>query len=43
MLFYVPVLLIYGYVETDDDNDDEKDRNPVLRFKDNGYFTYHTT
>jgi len=29
--------------QTDDDNDDEIDSNPVLHFKDNGSFTsYHT-
>ena len=32
--------LIYGYVETDDD---EIDRNPDLHFKDKGSFTLHTT
>ena len=42
---YVPVQLIYGYVETgdDDDNDNEIDRNPILFFKDKGSFTYHIT
>ena len=35
--------LVYGYVETDDDNDDEIDRNRVPRFKDKGTFTCHTT
>jgi len=29
-----PHQLIYGYVETDDDNDDEIDRNPDRHFKD---------
>ena len=31
--------LIYGYIGTDDDNDDEIDRSPDLHFKDKGYFT----
>ena len=35
--------LIYRYVETDDDNDDELDRKPDLNFKDKDYFTSHTT
>jgi len=34
--------LIYGYVETADDNDDEIDRHPGLHFKDKGSFTSHT-
>ena len=34
---------MYGYVETDDDNDDEIDRNPNLHFKYKGSFTSHTT
>ena len=42
MLFYGPVQLVYGYVETNDD-DDEIDKNPVLHFKDNGTFKSHTT
>ena len=41
--FNVHWQLIYGYVETDDDNDDETDRHPVLHVKDKGYFTPHTT
>ena len=40
--FYVPLQLIYGYVETDDENDDETDRNAVLNVKDKVYFTSHT-
>ena len=32
---------IYGYVETDDD--DELDRNPDLHFKDKGSFTFNNT
>jgi len=32
--------LIYGYIETDDD---EIDRNPDFHFKDKGSFTSHTT
>ena len=32
---------IYGYIETDDDNDDEIDESPVLHFKDKGSFTSH--
>ena len=39
--FYVPVQLIYGYV--DNDNDDRIDRNPDLHFKDKGSLTSHTT
>ena len=35
-------LNIYGYVETDDDNRDDIDRNRDLHFKDKGYFTSHT-
>jgi len=35
--------LVYGYVETDGDNDDEINRNPDLHFKDKGSFTSHTT
>jgi len=35
--------LIYGYVEKDDENDGEIDRNPDLHFKDKGSFTSHTT
>jgi len=31
------------YVEMDDDNDDETDRNPGLHFKDKGSFTPHIT
>ena len=34
---------IYGYVETDEYNDDEKNRNPDIHFKDRGSFTSHTT
>ena len=35
--------LIYGYAETDDDNDEEIDRNLDLHFKDKGafYIPYH--
>jgi len=35
--------LIYGYIGTDDDNDDEIDRNLDLHFKDKGSFTSDTT
>ena len=35
--------LIYGYLETDDDNDVEIGRNIDLHFKDKGLFTSHTT
>jgi len=35
--------LIYGYIRTDDDNDDEIDRNLDLHFKDKGSFTSDTT
>ena len=37
--------LIYGYVETDgdNDNDDKIDRNPDFHFKDKSSFTSHTT
>ena len=38
-----PLELIYGYVETDDENADEIDRNTALSFKDNGSFASHTT
>ena len=37
-----PCAALYGYVETDIDTNDEKDKNPVLPFKDNGSFTSHT-
>ena len=30
ILFYVPVKLIYGYVETYDDNDDETEETRAL-------------
>ena len=30
ILFYVPLQLIYGYVETDNINGDDIDKNPVL-------------
>ena len=32
--------LIYGYIETDDDNDDEINRNPNLHFMDKGFFLH---
>ena len=32
-----------SYVETDDDNNDETDRNPFFHFKDKGSFTSHAT
>jgi len=35
--------LMYYYIGTDDDNDDEIDSNPDLHFKDKGSFTFHTT
>ena len=35
--------LNYFYVETDDENDDEIDRNPVFHFKAKGSFTSYTT
>jgi len=35
--------LIYGHEETDDDNDDERDRNLDLHSKNKGSFTSHTT
>ena len=38
--------LIYGYLQTDDDNNYEIDTNPDLNFKDKGFFytfTSHTT
>ena len=35
--------LIYGYVETVDDNDGEINRNTVLYLKDNKSFTFHST
>ena len=38
-MFYVNLQLMYGYVETDDANDDERDRNSLLHFKDKGSFT----
>ena len=41
LLFYVHVQIIYGYAETDDDNDDEIYRNSDLHFKDKGSFTSH--
>jgi len=41
-LVYVSLHLIYNYVETADDNDDEIDRNPPRHFKDNGSLTPHT-
>ena len=43
MLFDVPLHLIYGYVETDNDNGDHIDIKPVLHLKDKGSFTSHTT
>ena len=36
-------LALYGYAETDDDNDDGIDRNPEFHFMGKGYFTSHTT
>ena len=36
-----PFAAHYGYVYTDDDNDDEIDRNPILHFKDKCSFTSH--
>ena len=43
ILFYVCLQLMYGYVETDDDHNDEVDGNPVLYFKDKGACTAHIT
>jgi len=37
------LIFIYGYIGTDDDNDDEIDRNLDLHFKDKGSFTSDTT
>ena len=34
---------MYGYAEMDDDNDDDIDRNPDLRFKDKWSFSSHIT
>ena len=31
--------LIYGYIEKDDDDNDETNRNLVIHFKDKGSFT----
>ena len=42
ILFYVPAQFMYGYVETDD-NDDAIDKNSDFHFKDKGSFTTHTT
>ena len=42
-LVYVTLFLIYGYVETGDDNIDETDRNLVIYFNNNGSFTFHYT
>ena len=38
-----PCEIIYDYVETDDDNDNEMNRNLVLQFKDKRSFTFRTT
>ena len=40
---FKPHQLIYGYVETDDSNDDEIEKTPDLHFKDKGSITFHTT
>ena len=42
-IVYVFVQRIYDYVESDDDNDEEIDRNDVLYFKNKGSFTSHNT
>ena len=41
--YFMSHQLIYGYVERDDDNGDEIDRNLDLHFKDKGSFISHTT
>ena len=37
ILFYIPEQLIYGYVETDGDSDDEIDRNLYPSFQRQGF------
>ena len=41
ILSYVPLQIIYGYAETNDN--DKIDNNTVLYFKDKRSFLYHTT
>ena len=43
ILVYVPLQFVCSYIEKDNDNDDEIDRNPILHFNDMGSLTSHTT